>query len=70
MEYLTRSLSAVYALFGALAIYATLDLRRYLPLVEFMSRLTIVLGFVLTWIGFRSGLPANSSRPPGWVGTL
>lgn len=57
-EYLTRSLSAVYALFGALAFYATFDLRRYLPLVAFMGKLTVVLGVYLTIVSFRAGMPA------------
>lgn len=57
-EYLTRSLSAVYALFGALAIYVTLDLRRYAGLVAFMGKLTVLLGVFLTVLGFWAGLPA------------
>ncbi len=64
-EYLTRSLSAVYTLFGALAIYVTLDLRRYLALVAFMGRLTVALGIFLTGLDFWAGLPAAWSWGEG-----
>jgi hypothetical protein len=73
-EYLTRSLSAVYALFGVLVIYVALDLRRYLDLVVVMGWLTILLGATLTVLDFAIGMPATWSwgeGPPtivvGWA---
>jgi hypothetical protein len=34
VEYLTRSISALYALHGALLVFVASDLRRYLPVVR------------------------------------
>ena len=64
-QYLTRSLSAVYALFGALTIYLGLDVRRYRRLLVFVGRLTALLGVALTAIDFASGLPASWSWGEG-----
>jgi hypothetical protein len=64
-EYLTRSLSAVYALFGAFVIYIALDLRRYLELVVFMGWLTMLLGAALTVLDFAIGMPASWSWGEG-----
>lgn len=58
-EYLTRSLSAVYALFGALTIHLGLNVRRYLDLIVVVARLTIVLGVVLTVLDASIGMPAS-----------
>lgn len=40
--YLTRSLSALYALHGALVFFVSLDVRRYLPVIKCL----FVLGFL------------------------
>ncbi len=61
MEYLTRSLSAVYALLGALTLYASREVERYLDLISFMGRLVCVLGVFLTAVAFWAGLP------PAWA---
>jgi len=39
MGYLTRSLSAMYALHGALVFLVSLDVRRFLPVVKCFVRL-------------------------------
>jgi len=74
MGYLTRSLSAVYALFGALTLYLGLNARRYLPLIVVVGWLTVAFGVALTGIDFAVGMPASWSwgeGPPtiviGWV---
>ena len=74
VEYLTRSLSAVYALFGTLILYVGLNVRRYLPLIVVIGWLTVALGAALTGIDFAVGMPASwswSEGPPtiviGWV---
>ncbi len=74
MEYLTRSLSAVYALIGTLILYLGLNVRRYLPLIVVVGWLTVALGVTLTGIDFAVGMPASWSwgeGPPtiviGWV---
>ena len=40
VEYLTRSLSLLYAVFGALWLYMSTDVRRYAPLIAFGSAVT------------------------------
>jgi hypothetical protein len=73
-EYLTRSLSALYALFGALTIYIGFHVHRYRDLIVLMGWLTILLGVFLTVLDFKIGLPAMwtwSEGPPtvvlGWA---
>jgi hypothetical protein len=45
--YLTRSVSALYALHGALLICVSLDVRRYLPIVRFLGVAGVVTGILL-----------------------
>jgi hypothetical protein len=45
--YLTRSLSALYAFHGALVLYVSLDVRRWLPLIRCMAALGIMFGFLM-----------------------
>lgn len=59
VEYLTRSLSAVYALLGVFTIYLGLEVRRYRELIIFVGWLTGVLGVALTGIDFAVGMPAS-----------
>ena len=44
VEYLTRSLSLIYALLGALFLYMARDVRRYAPLVAFFAAVSILGG--------------------------
>jgi len=74
VEYLTRSLSAIYAIFGALTIYLARHAGRYLDLVVFLGWLTLALGAILTILDFAIGMPPAwswSEGPPtvltGWV---
>ena len=60
-QYLTRSLSAVYTLFGVLTIYVGWNVRRYRELAALIGWLTILLGLALTVIDFAAGLP------PSWT---
>lgn len=59
MEYLTRTLAAVYGFMGVLTLYVGLNLRRYLDFVAIMGRLTILLGVLLTGVDFWAGMPAS-----------
>jgi hypothetical protein len=65
MEYLTRSLSLLYVLFGTLTLYLGLNVRRYLPMIGLIGWLTIVLGVGLTGIDFAAGMPASWSWSEG-----
>ncbi len=64
-QYLTRSLSAVYALLGVLVIYLARDVRRYRQLLIFVGWLTALLGAALTVIDFAIGMPASWSWGEG-----
>ncbi len=64
-QYLTRSLSAVYALFGVMTIYIGLNIRPYRRLIVVIGWLTAVLGLALTVIDFASGMPASWSWGEG-----
>jgi hypothetical protein len=59
--YLTRSLSALYAIHGALLVFVSFDIRRYLPVVKFLAITGLVSGAGLLWLDWAVGLP----RP--WV---
>src|SRR5215470_2941073 len=47
VEYLARSLSAFYALFGAICLVVASDLERYRPVVRFLGVAFVLLGLVL-----------------------
>jgi hypothetical protein len=64
-QYLTRSLSAVYALFGVLTIVIGCDVRRYRELIVVIGWLTALLGAVLTVIDFAVGMPPSWSWGEG-----
>jgi len=48
MSYLTRTLSAMYASFGAVFVFTSFDIVRYLPLVRFVGAVTILGGAGVT----------------------
>lgn len=64
-QYLTRSLSALYALVGGLVLYVAYHLDRYLELVGVMGWLTVLLGLFLTGLDFAIGMPAAWSWGEG-----
>lgn len=64
-EYLLRSVSALYALIGALVLHLAFHARRYLDLIAFIGWLTVVLGAALTAIDFAVGMPASWSWGEG-----
>ena len=55
--YLTRSISALYALYGALLIFLAGDVRRYLPVVRFLAVAGAVFGALMIGIDYFVGLP-------------
>ena len=57
MGYLTRSLSAMYALHGALVFFVSLDVRRYLPVVQCLAVLGILFGIGMLLIDRAVGIP-------------
>ena len=61
MGYLTRSLSAMYAMHGALLFFLSLDIRRYLPMVKFLAVLSILFGSGMLVLDTTVGMP------PSWI---
>lgn len=55
--YLSRSLSAFYAVFGLVLLFAAADLERYRPLARFLAQLLILLGAVFLVVDAVEGMP-------------
>jgi len=63
--YLTRSISALYALHGALLIFVACDLRRYMPVVRFLAVIDAVFGAMMIGIDWAVGMPLFWTLPEG-----
>lgn len=59
VEYLARSLSMFYTLFGAWTWLLSRDIRRYAPLVRAWCYAYLCLGAVTLWIDIVSGVPES-----------
>jgi hypothetical protein len=74
VAYLARSLSAFYALMGALCLVVAADLERYRPLVRFLGVAFAVMGLIALGVDVAAGMPWwwSASEGPGGVvfGTL
>jgi hypothetical protein len=57
VEYLARSLSAFYAVMGALCLVLTTDLERYRPLVRFLGVAFFLTSEVLLGVDVAAGMP-------------
>jgi hypothetical protein len=55
--YLTRSLSAMYALQGALLLYLSFDVRRYAALLRFVAVLGLTFSIVMFFIDLAVRMP-------------
>jgi hypothetical protein len=55
--YLTRSISALYALHGALLVFLAGDVRRCLPVVRFLAVAGAVFGALLLGLDCAMGMP-------------
>ena len=69
VEYLARSVSAFYALFGALCLVVATDLERYRPLVRFLGAVFALMSVVLLGVDLAVGMPWwwSASEGPGGV---
>ena len=63
--YLTRSLSAMYALDGAIVLFVSWDVRRYLPVVKCLAMLAIVFGVGVLVLDVMVGMPAAWTASEG-----
>ena len=59
VEYLARSLSAFYALFGFLCLVLATDVERYRTVVWCMGVSLSVLGVIMIGIDFAAGMPVS-----------
>jgi hypothetical protein len=57
VHYLTRSLSGLYAMQGALYFFVSLDVRRYLPVVQCLAVLKILFGTGMLVLDIAVGMP-------------
>ena len=57
VDYLARSASALYALFGLLVLYVATDIRRYRRLIRIMTYGAMAHGCVVIGIDFHAGVP-------------
>ena len=57
VEYMARSLSALYALHGAVVFRVSFDLARFRPLIRFLGGLHVWFGLTVLGIDLASGLP-------------
>ena len=55
--YLTRSLSVMYAMFGAMMLYVSRDVRRFLPVIKLITVLGVCFGLWMTALDFAVGMP-------------
>ena len=69
VEYLARSLSAFYAVMGALCLVLATDLERYRPLVRFLGVAFALMSLVLLGVDLAAGMPWwwSASEGPGGV---
>src|SRR6516165_6036273 len=68
VEYLARSLSAFYAVMGALCLVLAADLERYRPLVRFLGVAFALMSVVLLGVDLAAGMPwwwSAFEGPPG-----
>jgi hypothetical protein len=56
-DYLARSLSAFYAMYGGLLWVVSTDIRRYAPVIRYLAVVGVVFGVLLYWIDTHAGLP-------------
>jgi hypothetical protein len=69
VEYLARSVSAFYALCGALFLLVASDLERYRPVVRFLGVALALVGLILVGVDVGAGMPWwwSSFEGPLWV---
>jgi hypothetical protein len=59
VQYLARSLSALYASFGSLTLLLAWDVRRFAPLVTWWGIAAILFGLILVWVDTTAPMPAH-----------
>ena len=57
VEYLARTLSAFYVMFGVLCWLAATDVRRYSALIAFLGWAGVLFAALVFWVDWSAGLP-------------
>ncbi len=57
VPYLARSTSLLYAAHGAVVVYVSFDVRRYLPALSLLAWVPGLCGLSLLWIDVTAGMP-------------
>jgi hypothetical protein len=58
VDYLTRSISALYGIHGGVLLVVSSDVRRHAPIVRYLGGINIVLGLLMLGIDLHAGMPA------------
>jgi len=56
--YLTRSLSLLYAIHGALILYVSTNILRFLPVVKCLAILGVAFGVIMIFLDIATGMPS------------
>ena len=65
VDYLTRSISALYAVYGGLLILLARDLRRFAPAVVYLAVTGLAFGVIMIGVDFAAGMPRYWSVSEG-----
>jgi hypothetical protein len=57
VDYLTRSIAALYGFHGALLLFVSRDPIRYEPIVEFIAVVNITFGVIMIAVDLHAGMP-------------
>jgi hypothetical protein len=58
VEYLSRSCSLLYAMHGALLLFVSFDVRRYLGAIRFLAWAGLVFAAGMLWVDLAAGMPS------------
>ena len=56
-QYLARSLSALYAIFGGLMVLVSFDVQRYAPIIRYLAYVALAFGVLIMGIDAMAGMP-------------
>jgi hypothetical protein len=65
VDYLTRSASALYAIYGGLLVLLARDLRRFAPVIVYLAVTGLAFGVVMIGVDFTAGMPRYWSISEG-----
>ena len=57
VDYLTRSASALYAIYGGLLVLLARDVRRFAPVIVYLAVTGLAFGVVMIGVDFAAGMP-------------